>query len=356
MKLGNVVKAQLLQQTTRAAKLRSPTGRALVLAPFHHEALNTLGNLMPVTYESWTDTRRLYSPEELVERINSEDVEVLVVEADFVFEEVFEHASCLRFLGVCRGNPNQVDLLAATSQGIVVVNTPGRNARAVAELTLGLLIALARAIPSSHHYVTGGFWENPVDPYISLRGIELHGKTLGLIGLGAIGRLVARLCKGLGMRVIAYDPYLGPSGEKKGGTLLTSLEDLLREVDFLSIHAPLTPDTQSLLNRERLLKMKRGAYIVNTAAYGILEEGTLVELLGSGHIAGVALDVHEAHPVPPSCPLLGMPKVILTPHIGGATNETVERHSWMIVEDLRRFLDGRQPKHLANPQVWARRG
>ena len=356
MKFGNVVKARPLQRTARVAKLWSPTGRALVLAPFHHDALNTLGSIMPVTHESWTDTRRLYSPEELVERINSEDVEVLVVEADFVFEEVFQQAKHLRFLGVCRGDPNQVDMEAATSQGIVVVNTPGRNARAVAELTLGLLLSLARAIPSSHHYVTGGFWENPVDPYISLRGIELHGKTLGLIGLGAVGRLVARLCRALGMRVIAYDPYLGPSGGKKGGILLTSLEDLLHEVDFLSIHAPLTPDTQGLLNRERLHQMKRGVFIVNTAAYGILEEEALVELLDSGHIAGVALDVHEAHPIPPSCPLLRMPKVILTPHIGGATNETVERHSWMIVEDLRRFLNGRRPKHLANPLVWIRRG
>ncbi len=337
-------------------KVQAQTGRALVLAPFSREALYTLHSLLPVTYESWIDTRRLYEPEELVNRINREDVEVLVVEADFVFEEVFQGTKHLKFLGVCRGTPNQVDVEAATRYGVVVVNTPARNAQAVAELTLGVMLALARGISISHRYVSSGHWQNPVEPYISMRGVELRGKTLGLIGLGAIGTLVSRLGRALGMTVLAYDPLQGPPGRTRRGAMLTSLEGLLQAVDFLSIHAPLTSATQGLINRKRLSQMKRGSYIINTAAFGIIDEESLVEFLKDGHIAGAALDVHETHPIPPSNPLLRLPNVILTPHIGGATHETVERHSWMMVEDVRRFLEGRRPRHLVNPQVWRHRG
>ena len=342
--------------TAAYTKVQAQPGRALVLAPFSREALNALELLLPVTYESWTETQRLYEPEELVDRLDREDVEVLVVEADFIFEEVFQGVNRLKLLGVCRGTLNQVDLEAATRHGVAVVNTPARNAQAVAELTLGLMLALARGIPVSHRYVSSGHWQNPVEPYISMRGVELQGKTLGVIGLGAVGTLVARLGRSLGMDVLAYDPLLGPLGRKRRGALLTSLERLLQEADFLSIHAPLTSATEGLLNRESLSRMKRNSYIINTAAFEIVDEESLVELLKDGQIAGAALDVHEAHPIPPSSPLLGLPNVILTPHIGGATHETVERHSWMMVEDVRRFLEGRRPRHLVNSQVWKHRG
>ena len=343
-------------QNGKHDRLSRANGTALVLAPFNVEALNALSRLMPVIHESWTDTRNLYSPEKLVERLNSQHIQVLVVEADFIFDEVFEQAKHLRFLGVCRGNPNQIDLEAATNNGIIVVKTPGRNARAVAELTLGLLLSLARSIPSSHNYVTSGYWDDPMEPYISLRGTELYGKTLGLIGLGTIGRIVSMLGKSLGMRVIAHDPYLEATdtNNKLARILVPSLQTLLNEADFLSIHVPLNEDTQRMLTTKHLSLMKQGSYIVNTAAYGVIDERALVDSLQSGHIAGVALDVHETHPLLPTSPFLKMDNVIFTPHIGGATRETIERHSKMVLEDLNRFLKGTKPKHLANPKVWGK--
>ena len=323
--------------------------RALILAPFSAKALEVLGSSLPLTYESWTDTRRLYAPEELSDRINREDVSVLVVDADFVFEEVFQNAWPLRFLGVCRNGLDHVDLESATVHGVAVVNTPGRNAQSVAELTMGLILSLARSIPQLDTYVKTGAWDNPVEPYVSRRGLELHGKTLGLIGLGSIGRAVSKLARAFGMRVLAHDPYVDQAAN---GVTLTGLADVLVEADIVSIHTSGSQNGIPLLDGERLARMKPGAYLVNTASYSVVEEGALVEGLRSGRIAGVAMDVHRAHPIPPDSPLLGMPNVILTPHTGGATDGTVERHSSMMVQEIQRFLQGQRPRHLANGEVW----
>ena len=329
---------------------------ALVLAPFSGEALKVLGCSVPVTYESWTDTRRLHSPDELVQRINEEGIGIVVVEADFLFDEVFEGARPLRFVGVCRNSVDHVDVASATEHNVAVVNAPARNAEAVAELTIGLMLSLARSIPYLDRQVKDGRWEDPVGPYADMRGLELQGKTLGIIGLGAVGRTVSKLGSAFGMRVLACDPYVAAPGKVVAGATLVTLEDVLGSADFLSIHTPDTPETAGLLDKRRLGMMKPGSYIINSAAYSVIEEAALVEHLGSGHLAGAALDVHRAHPVPPSSPLLKLENVILTPHIGGATDGTIERHSRIMVEEIGRFLDGRRPRHLVNPEVWRRRG
>lgn len=329
---------------------------ALVLAPFSQEALEVLRDEVTVIYENWTDTRRLHSPEELAQRINLEGIRILVVEADFVFEEVFEQAPPLRFLGLCRGKSNHVDVEAATAHGVMVVNSPGRNAQAVAELTIGLMLCLARGIPRLDVYTRGGTWEDPVEPYISMRGIELSGRTLGVLGLGAVGRKVARLARAFGMRVLAYDPYVVGRSGKAAGADLQPLDQVLSRADFVSAHVPDTAETRGLMNTETLGLMKRGSYIVNTAVYTVIDEEALVEGLCSGHIAGAALDVHRTHPSPPNNPLAKLDNVILTPHIGGASDGTIERQSWMMVEEIRRFLRGRKPRSLVNPEVWSRGG
>ena len=237
-----------------------------------------------------------------------------------------------------------------------MVNAPGRNAQAVAELTIGLMLSLSRGIPRLNGYIRNGNWQGPVEPYLSMRGVELGGKTLGILGLGSIGRRVAGIGRALGMQVIAHDPYVGSPGTKKAGALLGDLEHVVKLSDFLTIHTPDTAETQGLLDRRLLAMMKPGSYIVNTAAYAVIDEDALVEHLQSGHIAGIALDVHRSHPIPPSSPLLRIENAILTPHIGGATDGTVERQSWMMVEDIRRFINGRRPRHLVNGAVWRRRG
>ena len=323
--------------------------RALILAPFSREALDILGASLPVIYESWMDTRRLYAPDELSERIVREDVGMLVVEADFVFEEVFQEAGPLRFLGVCRNSVDHVDLESATRHGVAVVNTPGRNAQAVAELTMGLILSLARRIPQMDNYVKTGAWDNPVEPYVSMRGMELSGKTLGLIGLGAVGGSVSRLAGAFGMGVVAYDPYVGP----REGAALAALDEVLSASDVVSVHTSgSSPNGKPLLDEERLSKMKPGAYLVNTASHSAVDEAALVEGLRTGHIAGAALDVHRAHPIPPDSPLLGISNVLLTPHTGGATDGTVERHSSMMVDEIQRYLQGKRPIHLVNGDVW----
>ena len=329
---------------------------ALVLAPFSHDALEALTRTLPSAYESWIDTRRLYSPDELSYRINKDGISILVVEADFVFNEVFEQCGGLKFLGVCRNGLDHIDVQAATENGVAVVNTPGRNAQGVAELTLVLMLSLARRIPHLDSYVKGGEWESPAEPYVVKRGVELRGKTLGILGLGSIGRTVARLGRAFGMTVLAYDPYVGTPGGKKFGVVVSTLDEVLRLSDFLSIHTPHTPDTEGLLDHYRIGLMKQGSYIVNTAAYAVIEEAALVEHLNSGHIAGLALDVHRSHPIPPSSPLLRLDNVILTPHVGGATDGTVERQSWMMVKAICSYLQNRMPRHLVNREVWRRRG
>ena len=214
---------------------------ALILAPFSCDTINTLRRTLPVTYESWTDTRKLYAPEELSERIDSENISILVIEADFVFSEVFHESSPLKLLGVCRNSLDHVDVEAATQQGVAVVNAPGRNTQAVAELTISLMLSLARGVPHLNKHIKDGAWESPVEPYISMQGVELEGKTLGLIGLGAIGRRVARLGTAFGMRVLAYDPYAGAPGMKITGARLDTLEKVLEQSDFLSVHTPGKP-------------------------------------------------------------------------------------------------------------------
>ena len=214
--------------------------RALILAPFSEEQLARLRTSIEVTYESWLDTRKLRDPRELAATLDSEGTAVLVVESDFVFQEVFEGAPSLKLVGVCRGSTHQVDVEAATRHGVLVVNTPGRNAQAVAEHALALMFSLARRIPAAHAYVTGERWQDPVEPYMMLRGIELARGTLGIIGLGAIGRRLASMATALGMTCLAHDPYVtGPLD----GVSLADLDSLLAQADFVSIHAPLTPET-----------------------------------------------------------------------------------------------------------------
>ncbi|MFC1926598.1 2-hydroxyacid dehydrogenase [Chloroflexota bacterium] len=326
--------------------------KALILAPFHPHALDRLGKSIEVIYESWMETNRLISPEEMVERIQSQDIAVLVIEADFVFEEVFEGSDKLRFIGVCRAATNHVDLDSATEHGVLVVNTPARNAVAVAELAVGLMLSVARRIPQAHNFVKSGQWDDPVAAYLSLRGVELGGKVAGIIGLGAIGREVARRLRAFDMELLAYDPYITPEQAARSGVKQTDLDDLIKKADFITIHCPLSPETEGLISRERIGMMKPTAYLVNTAAWEVVDNEALIETLGQKDIAGAAFDVYETHPLSLESDLLKLDNIVLTPHIGGATEDTVARYSKMIVEDIERFLLGERPHNLVNSQAW----
>ncbi len=330
---------------------------ALVLAPFTQIELARLRLAVRVTHESWLATGRLYDPEELGDRLAKERVAYLVIEADFVFEETMEKARELEMVALCRNAVNHVDLAAATERGVLVVNAPGRNAVAVAELTVALLLGLARRIPQAHQYIVSGRWQDPVEAYHTFRGTELGGKTAGIIGLGAIGQMVAKRLQAFEMTMVAADPYLAPDRARSLGVELVPMERLLQEADYVLVHTPSISSTMGLVGREQLALMKPGAYLVNTAAPGVVNEEALVEALEQRRIGAPALDVFDGQPLPPSSKLLSLDNVLMTPHIGGATGETIERHSRMIADDILSLVEGKCPRNLVNPEAWElRRG
>lgn len=329
---------------------------ALILAPFDASSLDRLRAAgLDVTYESWLDTAELCDPEELGRRLDAEGKGYVVVEADFVFEETMDLAPGLKLVGICRNALNHVDIDAATERGVLVVNTPGRNGAAVAELTVGLMLGLARRFPAADTWVHGRKWSDPAAGYAEFRGAEIQGKTVGIIGLGAIGRMVAERLSGFGASLVAADPYVDAEAAARLGVRLVSLDDLLAVSDYVLVHVPPGESTLGLIGEGALGAMKRTAFLVNVSASGVVDEAALGDALRGGVIAGAALDVFDGHPLPESSPLLGLDNVILTPHIGGSTHETIERQSAMIVEDILRVEAGERPERLVNSAAWDRR-
>lgn len=326
--------------------------KVLILAPFARPSLDRLKKRLEVIYENWMDTKKLLSSPEFVHRIQDQDIPILVVEADFLQREVFEKATNLKFLGVCRADVVQIDVSAATEHGVLVVNTPARNATAVAELTIGLMLSLLRKIPAAHNMVTSGKWVDPTDAYFHMRGSELGGKTVGIIGFGAIGQQVTKRLRAFESNVLAYDPYVSAEMMNKLGAAKTELDALMEKSDIISIHCTTTAETAGLVNASRLALMKPTAYLVNAASAYVIDEEAMVKALRERHIAGAAFDVYKNWPVKPNDPILKLDNVVLTPHIGGATDESVARHSQMIADDIERFLNGERPKNLVNPQAW----
>ncbi len=326
--------------------------KVLILAPFAQTVLNRMKQNLDVIYENWMDTKKLLSPQEFVERIQGQEISILVVEADFLQREVFEKASKLKFLGVCRADLIHVDVAAATERGVLVVNTPARNAVAVAELTLGLMLSLLRRIPAAHEMVSSGRWIDPTAAYFDVRGSELWHKTVGIVGFGAIGQQVAKRLCAFESTVLAYDPYVDTDKMKEMGVARVDLDLLMKESDIVTVHCTTTAETVGLINGQRLSLMKPTAYFVNAASAYVVDEEALVKVLREKRIAGAAFDVYKNWPVKPEDPVLKLDNVILTPHIGGATDESVLRHSQMMADDIERFLRGERPINLVNPQVW----
>jgi len=329
--------------------------KALVRAPFNEEALQRLRESVEVTYDSWMPDLKLLSPDEFIDVIEGQDTGIVVVEADFILREVFERAPKLKLLGICRADTNHVDLEAATAFGVSVINTPARNDLAVAELAMGLMLSLARNIHGSHSMVSSGAWVDPTAAYRTLRGSELTGKTIGIVGFGAIGRRLTRMVSGFDATVLAYDPYVGADVFEQLGVTPVELDDLMRRADFVCLHCATVPETAGMIDARRIGLMKPTAYLVNAASAYVIDNEALVQALREKRIAGAGFDVYDAWPVNPDSPLLGLDNVVLTPHSGGATNETIARYSNMIVDDVERFLKGEHPKNLLNPEAWDKR-
>ncbi len=254
----------------------------------------------------------------------------------------------LRVVAIHGAGSDGVDLDEATRRGVVVANTPGANARSVAELAIGLAFALARRLPQADAAARAGDFSFKYHA----RLLELSGLVFGVVGFGAIGQETARIASALGMDVFAHAPRrshaeVARSGARRAG----SLEALLRESDIVSLHLPATDETRGFLGRERFAMMKRGAILLNTGRGETVDEVALCEALADGHLAGAGLDVFSSEPLPPGHPLLARDNVILSPHVGGSTEAALRRTGLASARIVVDVLAGRRPAHLLNPKV-----
>ena len=320
------------------AAVDQPLEYSELVLPWPHEPFGDVGDVHEASG----------TPVSLIESLG--DASVAVTQMAPFTAEVFDACPSLRMVGVCRGGPVNVDLAAATAAGVVVTFAPGRNAQAAAEFTVGLVLAAMRRIPESDGDLRRGVWRG--DNYALDRvGTELGAATVGLVGYGAIGRMVARILQGFGATAIASDPYADPQALRSDGVTAVAFDELLERSDVVSLHARYTPETHHLLDAAALARMKPGAVLVNGARGGLLDYAPLPDLLRSGRLGAVAVDVYDVEPPGQDHPLLHAPNVVLSPHLAGATRQTAERAAAIVADDVAAFLDGRSPRSVANRDV-----
>jgi D-3-phosphoglycerate dehydrogenase / 2-oxoglutarate reductase len=276
------------------------------------------------------------------------DADAIVTHVAPITRHVIEAARALRIIGCCRGGPVNVNVAAATARGIPVVNAPGRNAQAVIEFTLGLLLSECRGIGRAHSVLAQGIWQGELYRY-EKTGRELKGQTIGLIGFGAISQGLVPYLKPFGMHILTFDPYVSPARCAELGAELVDLPTLLGAADIVSIHARVTPETTGMLGAEQFAQMKRGAYFINTARGPLVDYAALYAALVSGHLAGAGLDTLALEPPPTDWPLLQLPNVTLTPHIAGASKESAQRGAETVAQDIANYCAGRPLVNCINP-------
>lgn len=259
-----------------------------------------------------------------------------------VKQDVLDQAANLKVIGRAGVGVDNIDIAYARKKGIKVVNAPTGSTVSVAELAIGHMLALARGIVRGTESIKRGEWIKK-----QLKGTELSGKTIGIIGCGRIGREVAKRALAFDMRVIGCDPYLQKDAATRASIRLSNLEEILRQSDFISIHANLTPENRHIINRETITKMKKTAYIINCARGGIIDEEALYQALKEGRIAGAALDVFEQEP-PGATPLAELENVVFTPHIGANTKEAQTKAGLIVAEQIVMTLRGDEPTYWVN--------
>jgi D-3-phosphoglycerate dehydrogenase len=255
---------------------------------------------------------------------------------DGIDASALEAADRLKVIARYGVGVDSVDLAAAQAKGIVVTNTPGANSVSVAELALGLMLALARQIPAAVDAVHQGKWPR-------YTGISLEGKVIGILGLGAIGKQLARRLAGFDCKILAFDPYADVAFAKENHVALADMDDVICQADFVSLHLPLLPETRGLVNDEFLGKMKKGSFLINTSRGEAIDEAALLKALQSGHLKGAGLDAFTVEPPDPQNPLLALPQVIATPHLGAQTDGATSNMGWFAMRDCLAVLRGEPP-------------
>jgi D-3-phosphoglycerate dehydrogenase len=298
--------------------------------------------MLKVEYEV---TAKFHDKDELLDVIS--DYDALIVRGKTkVTKEVIEKAEKLKVVGRAGIGVDNIDVDFATEKKIAVVNAPRSSTFSVAELTMGHMMSVARHLTFADKSMKAGLWEKK-----KLMGIELHGKTLGLVGCGRIGAEVASRAVAFGMNVLAYDPYLPKEVQEKIQCTFTELEPLLKDSDFVSIHSLLNDETRGMIGKEEIEMMKDTVYIINCARGPIIDEAALVEALENGKIGGAALDVYENEP-PEGSPLLIAPNVVFTPHIGASTVEAQIKAGTITAEQVDKVLSGEKPDFVVNFQLY----
>ena len=271
------------------------------------------------------------------------DAEILVTHLAPLSASIMERLPHLKFVAVSRGGPVNIDMKAARERGITVVNTPGRNASAVAEFTIGAILAETRNITRGHEGLRRGEYRGELYR-ADVTGRELSEMTVGLVGYGEVGRRVVKFLKAFGCRILVSDPYVQLSADDlRDGVIQCSFDRIVEESDVLSLHPRVTPETTRMMNAETLRRMKKDATLVNTARGPLMDYDALYEVMKSGHLRGAMLETFSVEPVPPDSPLLQLPNVTLTPHIAGASVKTVRYAAGLAAEEVRRYFAGEGP-------------
>ncbi|KTG11456.1 hydroxyacid dehydrogenase [Haloprofundus marisrubri] len=345
--------------------------KALITANFSDESLTRLTDElgMDVEYLPIADRDGRLPEDELQAHLR--DTEVLIVGYEGIPEHLLDEADALQIIACARGGPDaNVDIDAATEREIPVLYAPGRNAVSVADFTWGEILSLMRNIAHGHHLLHTGTYTGDAradaagggsredvtwgmgndSPYVQLKGPELAGKTVGIIGMGAVGREVAKRAQGFDVDLLGFDPYIDADAMAEHKTEKTELDELLRESDIVTVHVPVTDSTRGLIGGDEFEMMKESAYFINNARGAIIDQEALIDQLQSGGIRGAALDVYDMEPIPEDHPLLDFDNVVTTPHLAGAAEEVIDRHSEMLVDDIEAVLNDSDPTHVANEE------
>lgn len=327
--------------------------KILVTATLDDWGIERLGRYGEVSYQGFGDEKRLLAGRKLVRAL--EGFDVFITEVDQVRARVLAEVDRLRVIACCRANPVNIDVDGATEKGIPVLNAPGRNAHAVADLTIALILMSLRNIPQAMELLKQG--DGPQGmvkmavAFFGLKGHELRGKTVGIVGLGAVGREVARRLSGFEVDLLVYDPHVSDEVIDDCGGRRVDLETLLKGADVVTLHAAITEETRGLLGEREFGLMKPNCHLINTARAELVDERALYQALSQERIAGAALDVFAEEPPPVDHPLLQLPNVIATPHIGGNTHEIAIHQSRIVVCDLERLFRGERPLYVVNPST-----